>query len=116
MSDPTPEQSTMRRMDSVLHTLRGFWRLWGFLAFLVLVVVLFRGILLPFVFAVILTYLLGPIVDRLQPRIGRVLGVILCYIIILGALYGFFGSLVPALVQDLAKLRDALPAAAATLN
>jgi predicted PurR-regulated permease PerM len=60
--------------------------------------------------------LLGPIVDRMQPRVGRVLAVILCYLVILGALWLFFGTLVPALVADLAKLRDALPAAAAKLN
>lgn len=105
-----------RRNETIVSVLRRFSRLWGFLAFSVFVVVLFRGIVLPFVFAMLLAYLLAPIVKRMQPRIGRVLSVITLYLLIIGLFGGFFGFLVPAVVSDLARLRDSLPAAAATVN
>ena len=47
-----------RRQETLLSVLRRFSRLWGFLIFAVLVVYLFRGIALPFVFAMLLAYLL----------------------------------------------------------
>ncbi len=105
-----------RRPDTLLGVLRRFGRLWGFLVFAVVVVVLFRGIVLPFVFAMLMAYLLAPIVARMQPRIGRVLAVIVLYLGILGMVAAFFGLLLPAVFQDLAKLRDGLPEAAAKLN
>ncbi len=105
-----------KRPDTFLGVLRRFGRLWGFLAFLVAVVVMFRGIVLPFIFAMLLAYLLAPLVKRMQRFTGRVMAVIALYLLILGILGGFTGFLVPAVVQDLAKLRDGLPAAAARLN
>lgn len=105
-----------RRSDTLWSTVRKLGRRWGYLFFLVVVAIIFREILLPFVFAFLLVYLLSPIVKRLQPKIGRVLGVILCYLVILGLLAGFFGVLLPAVVRDLAKLRDSLPATIAELN
>lgn len=117
--DPSPEASRTagrRRPDTLWQTLRRFGRLWGFLAFLVAVVVLFRGIVLPFIFGVLLAYLLAPIVRRMEPRIGRVLSVIACYLAILGALGAFFGFLLPAVAKDFAKLRDSAPQALQTLE
>lgn len=105
-----------RRADTLFTTLRRFGRLWGFGAFVLFVVVLFRGIVLPFIFGLLIAYLLAPIVRRLQPRIGRVLAVILCYVVILGALGGFFAFLLPAVASDFAKLRHSAPAALETLN
>jgi predicted PurR-regulated permease PerM len=113
MSEPKSDESStgMRRRgaDTLWGTLRRFGRLWGFGAFLVGVVVLFRGIVLPFIFGLLLAYLLAPIVARLQPRIGRVLAVIVCYLVIIGAFGAFFGFLLPAVAQDFARLRDAAP-------
>lgn len=108
--------SLRRRQETIITVLRRFSRLWGFLAFLLFVVVLFRGIVLPFVFAILLAYLLAPIVKRMQPRIGRVMSVISLYLVIIGLFGAFFGFLVPAVVSDLARLRDAIPQAAAKLN
>jgi predicted PurR-regulated permease PerM len=105
-----------RRQDTLLGVLRRFSRLWGFLLFALLVVYLFRGIVLPFVFAILMAYLLAPIVARMQPRVGRVLAVILLYLLILGLIAAFFGLLVPAVFQDLAKLRESLPEAIAKFN
>lgn len=105
-----------RRPDTILGVLRRFGRLWGFLAFTVAVVVLFRAIVLPFVFAMLVAYLLAPIIARMQARVGRVVAVILVYLVIVGCIAAFFGVLLPAVFQDLAKLRDGLPQAAAKLN
>ncbi|MCA9648720.1 MAG: AI-2E family transporter [Myxococcales bacterium] len=107
---------TPRPPQTMLGVLRRFGRLWGFLAFAVLVLVLFRGIVLPFVFAMLLAYLLAPIIARMQPKIGRVLAIIVVYLAILGILGGTTAFLVPAVFQDLAKLRETLPTAAAKLN
>lgn len=104
------------RPSTLFGALRRFGRLWGFLGFIVLVVVLLRGVVLPFVFGMLVAYLLAPFVARMQPRIGRVLGIIVSYLAILGFLSVFIGFLVPVVVQDLAKLREGLPAAAAKLN
>lgn len=106
----------LRRPDTLLGVLRRFGRLWGFLAFVSAVVILFRGIVLPFVFAMLLAYLLAPSIARMQPRVGRVAAVILVYLAMLGVIAAFFGLLLPAVFHDLAKLRDGLPAAAAKLN
>lgn len=112
-----PELPPKRRAETTLFTtVKRFSRLWGFLAFLALVAILFRGILLPFVFAFLIVYLLAPIVARLEPKIGRVLAVILCYVVILSFLAAFFGLLLPAVVGDIARLRDTFPAMLAEFN
>jgi predicted PurR-regulated permease PerM len=71
---------------------------------------------LPFIFAFIVAYLLAPIVRRLQPKVTRVGGVILVYLVIVAVLAAFFGFLLPAVTQDLVRLRDAAPAAMDKLN
>ena len=115
--DITSTGSTLRRrQETVIALLRRFSRLWGFLVFAVFVVILFRGIVLPFVFAMLLAYLLAPSVKRMQPKLGRVMSVISLYLVIIGLIGAFFGFLVPAVVSDLARLRESLPAAAAKLN
>ena len=120
MSEQTRSESSNagppRRPDTLWATLRRFSRLWGFLIFLVVVVLLFRGIVLPFIFGLLVAYLLAPVVARLQPRIGRALAVITCYVVILGAFALFFGLLLPAVVHDLARLRDAAPQAIETFS
>lgn len=84
-------------------------RLWGFIAFLVFVVVLFREIATPFVFAFALAYVLNPLIDRMAPRVGRVWAVIVLYLVLLGAVAGFVVVFLPKLVQDFTRLREALP-------
>jgi len=112
--EPSPAESppvVRRRPETLWQTLRRFGRLWGFLLFLVAVVLLFRGIVLPFIFGVLVAYLLSPTVARLQPKVGRVVAVIACYVAILGVLGGFFGFLLPAVAKDFVKLRDSAPQA-----
>lgn len=116
MDESTTEGQRPRRSDTLFGAFKRFSRLWGFLLFLAVVVVLFRGIVLPFVFAGLIVYLLAPIVGRLEPKIGRVLAVILCYLVILGFLALFFGLLLPALLKDIARARETFPATVAEFN
>ncbi|MEE9386938.1 MAG: AI-2E family transporter [Nannocystaceae bacterium] len=115
--DDTPQPGgsaqPVRRSDSPWGFLRRFSRLWGFAVFLVFVVVLFRQIVLPFVFAVLVAYLLAPSVRRMQPRVGRAGAVIILYLGILGVLGTFLGVLLPRVSDD---LRVAAPELVAKLN
>jgi predicted PurR-regulated permease PerM len=116
VDESTTEGQRPRLGETLWSAFKRFSRLWGFLLFLAVVIVLFRGIVLPFVFAGLIVYLLAPIVGRLEPKIGRVLAVILCYLVILGFLALFFGLLLPALLADLARARETFPATVAEFN
>lgn len=105
-----------RRTETLFASIKRYSRLWGFGLFLVFVVVLFRAIVLPFIFATIIAYLLAPVIRRLQPRIGRPGAVILVYIVIVAVLAVFFGLLLPAVLHDFGKLRDAAPALVQRVN
>jgi predicted PurR-regulated permease PerM len=91
--------------------MRRFSRLWGFALFVLLMLVLFREIVLPFVFGTLIAYLLIPLVRRLAPRLGgRGGAVVLIYLGLLALLSGFFGVLVPGVLAELGSLRDSTPA------
>jgi predicted PurR-regulated permease PerM len=90
--------------------LRQFAKLWGFALFCIFVVYLFREVSLPFLFAILVAYILAPLVDRLARfKIGgrpfpRALAVILLYINIIAALSLFIGYFIPKLSGDFARL------------
>jgi predicted PurR-regulated permease PerM len=94
---------------------RRFARLWGFAAFLVVVAYFFREALVPFIFAILIAYVLAPVVDRLaRLRIGRHhlprgIAVILCYIVVLTATAFFFIAFLPRLSSDFARLGKEAP-------
>ena len=94
---------------------RRFAALWGFAAFLVLVAYLFRGVLVPMIFAVILAYMLAPLVDRLsRPRLGRFhlprgVAVILIYLGVLAGAGIFFIAFLPRLSEDFVRLGRETP-------
>ena len=44
--------------------LRQFAKLWGFALFCVFIVYIFREVVLPFLFAILVAYILAPLVDR----------------------------------------------------
>jgi predicted PurR-regulated permease PerM len=114
--DHGPEPRSRGRAETWLSVLRQFSRLWGFALFLGFIVVLFRQIVLPFVFAIVLAYLLAPAVRRMQPRTGRAGAVIILYLVILSGLVGFFGLLLPGVVADLARLKETAPDAMAKIG
>jgi predicted PurR-regulated permease PerM len=109
-----PERPARR----VLAAMAPFWRLWGLLIFAVALLIWFRRIVLPFIFATLVAYLLAPLVRRMAPRLGgrRGLAVLLLYLAIAAATLGFFGGVVPGVVSDLTKLRESTPSAVEKLN
>lgn len=74
-----------------------------------------RHVLLPFVFALLIAYILAPVVQRMSARadgtrrMPRGLSIIICYIIFLAALAGFMMVLVPRLSKDVARIGAELP-------
>lgn len=114
-----PEQREVKTARSgVLALVRPFWRLWGLLAFVLLLLVWFRGIVLPFIFATLVAYLLAPLVRRMASKLGgrRGLAVVLLYLTLFGLTLGFFGGVVPGVVADISTLSESTPSAVAKLN
>jgi predicted PurR-regulated permease PerM len=102
--------------------LRQFAKLWGFALFCIFVVYFFREVSLPFLFAILVAYILAPLVDRLASyKVGgrpfpRALAVILLYINILAALSLFIGYFIPKLSGDFARLFREAPTLFSRLN
>lgn len=70
-----------------------------------------REVLLPFVLALLVAYVLTPVVARLEraraPRWGAILGT---YALTLGSIYGFGAAIAPRMGAEVAKLRGEIPA------
>lgn len=102
--------------------LRQFAKLWGFALFFVFVVYAFRAVALPFLFAILVAYILAPLVDRFSRlRIGsrpfpRWLAVIVLYLNIIAVLGLFLGYFIPKLSGDFARLFREAPQLFARLN
>jgi predicted PurR-regulated permease PerM len=94
---------------------RRFAALWGFAAFLVVVAWLFRSVLVPFIFAIVIAYILAPAVDRLSSlRVGRAhvprgAAVILLYVVVLACAAIFFIAFLPRLSADFVRLGREAP-------
>ncbi len=94
---------------------RKFASRWGFPLFVVLIVFLGRKVLLPFIFAFLIAYVLAPVVRRMSERkngthrMPRSLAIIVCYIVFLSAITGFMFLLVPRLSRDFARLGKEAP-------
>jgi predicted PurR-regulated permease PerM len=113
-----PEPRGMR----AIAWFKRFAKLWGFLLFCVFVVYIFRAVVLPFIFAVLVAYLLAPAVDRLARLqvvgrpVPRGLAVILIYINIIAVLGLFVGYFIPKLSGDFARLFREAPELFRRLN
>jgi predicted PurR-regulated permease PerM len=94
---------------------RRFLARWGFPLFVVLIVFLGRDVLLPFIFAALIAYILAPVVDWMcvskagTKRMPRGLAIILCYLVFIGMIVGFLFLLVPRLSNDVARLGKEVP-------
>jgi predicted PurR-regulated permease PerM len=92
-----------------------FAGLWGFAAFLVVVAYLFRSVLVPFIFALVVAYILAPAVDRISGwRLGRAhlprgLAVLVIYVIVLAGLSLFFTAFLPRLSADFVRFGREAP-------
>ena len=97
-------------------------KLWGFALFCVFVVYIFRDVALPFVFALLVTYILAPVVDRMaRLRLAgrpmpRGVAVILLYINVIAILALFIGYFIPKLSADIARVFREAPLLTEKLN
>ena len=102
--------------------LRQFAQLWGFALFCVFIVYIFREVVLPFLFAILVAYILAPLVDRASKhKIGnrpfpRAAAVIILYVNILAVLVLFISYFVPKLSGDFARLFREAPQLFAKVN
>jgi predicted PurR-regulated permease PerM len=105
-----------------LAWLRQFAKLWGFALFCVFIVYVFREVALPFLFAILVAYILAPLVERMSRwRIAgrpfpRAAAVIILYINILAGLGLFIGYFIPKLSADFARLFREAPQLFAKVN
>jgi predicted PurR-regulated permease PerM len=88
---------------------RGF--LLGALAVVVGVLVVAHEVLLPFVLALVVSYVLWPLVALVERRLrfGRPLAIVLVYVAVLGSLALFVRIVSPRIVAELGGLRRELP-------
>lgn len=95
--------------------LRRLTRLWGFLVFAVLVVVMTRDVILPFVFSLLLAFMLAPIVQYLSfrddetARLPRWIAILICYAVFLGIVASGFALILPRLSDDATRIASNLP-------
>lgn len=95
--------------------LRRFVTRWGFPLFVVLILFLGREVLLPFVFAGLIAYILAPVVrwmaDRANGtrRMPRGVAIVMCYLAFISLVAGFLLLLVPRLSRDVARLGKEAP-------
>lgn len=101
---------------------RQFLKRWGFPLFVLLIIFLGRAVLLPFVFAGLIAYILAPIIRRMSERgdgtrrMPRGLAIIICYLIFISLVVGFLFLLVPRLSRDVTRLGKEAPGLYTTIN
>jgi predicted PurR-regulated permease PerM len=97
-------------------------KLWGFLGFCILVLILARNVVLPFVFALLVAYIFTPIVNRMsrapdgRRRMPRGLAIILCYIVLLASVALFMVALLPRVYKDVSRLGREAPSMYQRIN
>ncbi|MEO8214003.1 MAG: AI-2E family transporter [Myxococcales bacterium] len=105
-----------------LAWLRRFAKLWGFALFCIFVVYTFREVALPFLFAILVAYILAPVVDRFErvklrgKPFPRGLAVIILYVNIIAVLSIFIGYFIPRLSGDFARMFRETPQLIARIN
>ncbi len=83
----------------------------------VAVVLAAREVLLPFVLALVIAYVLTPFVAWFErKKVGRTAAILLVYAIVLGSLAGFVWGVAPRMGRELGGLRKELPALAERAN
>jgi len=95
--------------------LRRFGMRWGFPLFVLLILFLGREVLLPFVFAGLIAYILTPIVHWMVDRpdgtrrLPRAVAIVTCYLVFIALVAGFLLLLVPRLSSDVARIGKEAP-------
>jgi predicted PurR-regulated permease PerM len=96
--------------SSLAAWLRRFAALWGFVLFILFLLVVFRSVILPFVLGMLVAYVLAPVVRKLSSleiggrRLPRSAAIISVYIAIAAALALFLTAFLPRLSSDFARL------------
>jgi predicted PurR-regulated permease PerM len=110
---PRPRSQTV--MGGAFAWFRRFAKLWGFLGFCILVLFWARSVVIPFVFAALLAYILAPVVRRLAARpdgtrrMHRGLAIVICYVAFIGFVSLFMAAFMPRIASDVARLGTELP-------
>jgi predicted PurR-regulated permease PerM len=97
-------------------------KLWGFLGFCILVLILARHVVLPFVFALLVAYIFAPIVNRMsrapdgRRRMPRGLAIIICYLVLLAAVGLFMVAFLPRVYKDIGRLGSEAPSMYQRIN
>ena len=113
---------TTSSASRTLAWFRQFAKLWGFALFCILIVYIFREVVLPFLFAILVAYILAPLVARAgQVRVGarpfpRWAAVIILYVFILSGMGWFLAYFVPKLSKDFASVFGEAPKLFAKVN
>jgi predicted PurR-regulated permease PerM len=99
-----------------------FVKRWGFALAIVLIVIWGHAVLLPFIFAALVAYILAPVVKWMTDRkdgtrrMPRAVAIILCYIAFIALMTGFMFLLVPRLSADMARIGKEAPGLYKTMN
>jgi predicted PurR-regulated permease PerM len=115
VTDPVVVGPVRRTLLGPGGPVRTFLRRWGFPLFVVLILFLGRRVLLPFIFAGLVAYILAPVIRWMAhrkdgtTRMPRGLAIIICYIIFIAGVVGFFFLLVPRLYKDIARIGMEMP-------
>lgn len=111
----SPETTAPR--SALILWMRRFARLWGFGLFIIVVLVVFRAVVLPFILGIAVAYVLTPVVSTLSAapigrswRVPRWLAIVVVYLGILTAFGVFFTLFLPRLSSDFARLFREAPA------
>jgi predicted PurR-regulated permease PerM len=84
--------------------------LWGTAAVVVAVMIAAREVMLPFILAVVIAYVLTPLVALLEKRrVPRAAAVLCVYAVVLGSLGGFLSAIAPRIGGEFRGLHDELP-------
>ncbi|MBK6848959.1 MAG: AI-2E family transporter [Proteobacteria bacterium] len=98
------------RAETFWGWLRSTARLWGFFLFVLVAIVVFRQVILPFVIGLVLTYMLAPLLrvlcaTRVAGRqLPRAIWLLAVYSVLVGLLGLFFVVFVPRLGTDLKRI------------
>jgi predicted PurR-regulated permease PerM len=81
------------------------------------VIVAARSVLLPFVLALVIAYLLTPLVAWVErKRVPRALAIVLVYVVVLGSMYAFIRVSAPRVAHELGGLRREFPVISRTIR
>jgi predicted PurR-regulated permease PerM len=130
-ADPLSAMPSSDAMNGDQHPPDGstFWswmrqtaRLWGFLAFVLIILITFRSVITPFALGALVAYLLAPLLRFFgQLHLGtfkppRFIWLILLYTVLLGLLVLFVTSFVPRVSKDFKRILQETPAFWAKVN